>query len=79
MTSVDHPHAQIIYADDDDNDSLPDITEVKEDNQEPLEVTTFRPLYESEKKSQFERHQEDTTLDCQDHLDVHDKLHGPQD
>ena len=42
-------------------------------------MTTFRPVDESEKISHLERHQEDTTLDCQDSLDAHNKLHGPQD
>ena len=72
----DPPHAEIIYGENshDDNDSLPDIREVKEqpatkeDNQDGLvEYTTFRPLNESEKsrnkkaqRPKFKKYQEDT-------------------
>ena len=61
------------------SDVISNTSTDEEMHNEDVHVTTFRPVYESEKKSQFERQQEDTTLDCQDRLDAHDKLHCPQD
>ena len=61
------------------SDVISNTSTDEEMHNEDVHVTTFRPVDESEKNSQLERHQEDTTLDCQDRLDAHDKLHAPQD
>ena len=45
----------MVYGDDSfvDEDSLPELHMVKEDEEEPYEVTVFRPLVDSEKKKEI--------------------------